>query len=58
MLSEKISVEHVDRVLRETGRETQRHRKLPMRVMVYYVIALALYMQVSYGEVLRCLLEG
>ena len=26
--------------------------------MVYYVIALALYMQVSYREVLRCLLEG
>jgi hypothetical protein len=26
--------------------------------MVYYVIALALYMEVSYGEVLRCLLEG
>lgn len=58
VLSEKIPVERVDRVLRETGRETQRHRKLPMRVTVYYVIALALYMQVSYGEVLRCLLEG
>jgi hypothetical protein len=27
-------------------------------VVVYYVIALALYMQVSYQEVLRCLLEG
>jgi hypothetical protein len=27
-------------------------------VMVYYVLALALYMEVSYGEVLRCLLEG
>ena len=26
--------------------------------MVYYVIALALYMQSSYREVLRCLLEG
>jgi hypothetical protein len=26
--------------------------------VVYYVIALALYMQVSYREVLRCLLEG
>jgi hypothetical protein len=26
--------------------------------MVYYVIALALFMEVSYGEVLRCLLEG
>jgi len=26
--------------------------------MVYYVIAMALFMNVSYGEVLRCLLEG
>lgn len=25
---------------------------------MYYVIALALFMEVSYGEVLRCLLEG
>lgn len=58
VLNEKVPVEDVDRVLRETNRDTQRHRKLPMRVMVYYVIALALYMQVSYGEVLRCLLEG
>jgi hypothetical protein len=58
VISEKIPVEEVGRILRETGRETQRQRKLPMRVMVYYVIALALYMEVSYGEVLRCLLEG
>lgn len=26
--------------------------------MVYYVIALALYVQASYREVLRCLVEG
>jgi hypothetical protein len=26
--------------------------------VVYYVMALALYAQASYGEVLRCLLEG
>ncbi len=58
VLSQKIPAEHVHRVLRETGRESQRQRKLPMRVMVYYVIALSLFMEVSYGEVLRCLLEG
>src|SRR5215218_11301774 len=28
------------------------------RLVVYYVIALALYAQAAYGEVLRCLLEG
>lgn len=58
VISERIPAEHVQRVLRETGRESQRQRKLPMHVMVYYVIALALYREVSYGEVLRCLLEG
>jgi hypothetical protein len=31
---------------------------LPAHVVVYYVIALALYMHSSYREVLRCLLEG
>jgi len=35
-----------------------RERDLPAHVVVYCVIALALYMQVSYREVLRCLLEG
>ena len=58
VISERIPIEHVRRVLKETDRESQRQRKLPMHVMVYYVIALALHMEVSYGEVLRCLLEG
>lgn len=58
VIGEKVPAEHVQRVLKETDRESQRQRKLPMHVMVYYVIALALYMEVSYGEVLRCLLEG
>ena len=39
-------------------RNTQRERDLPAHVVVYYVIALALYMRCSYREVLRCLLEG
>lgn len=58
VISRRIPAEEVRRVLAETGRESQRQRKLPMHVMMYYVIALALYMEVSYGEVLRCLLEG
>ncbi len=45
-------------ILRETGRQSRRLRKLPAHVMVYYVIALALHMHLAYGEVLRCLLEG
>ena len=51
-------VEKVRAVLKETGRESLRQRDLPAHVVIYYVIALALYMRSSYGEVLRCLLEG
>jgi hypothetical protein len=50
--------EKVDAVLRETRRTSVRERDLPAHVVVYYVIALSLYMRSSYGEVLRCLLEG
>ena len=31
---------------------------MPAHVVIYYVIALSLYMQSSCREVLRCLLEG
>ena len=50
--------ETVQAVLEQTGKASQRQRDLPAHVMVYYVIALALYMEVSYREVLRCLLQG
>ena len=45
-------------VLEQAGKLSQRNRDLPSHVVVYYVIALALYMDTSYREVLRCLLEG
>ena len=45
-------------VLAATDKASVRQRDLPAHVVVYYVIALALYMQSSYREVLRCLLEG
>ena len=50
--------EKVDAALERTGRASVRERDLPAHVVVYYVIALALYMRSSYREVLRCLLEG
>src|SRR5215210_4739228 len=50
--------DQVRRVLSETGRASERERDLPAQVMVYYAIALALYMGSSTREVLRCLLEG
>lgn len=45
-------------ILDMTGRGSQRERDLPAHVVVYYVIALGLYMQCSYREVLRTLVEG
>ena len=45
-------------VLAASGKASLRERDLPAHVVVYYVIALALFMQASYREVLRCLLEG
>jgi hypothetical protein len=41
-----------------SGRSSRRQRDLPAHVVMYYVIAQALFMQVSQREVLRCLLEG
>jgi len=58
VLAERIPVSRVHEVLRQEGRQSQRERLLPAHVMVYYVVALALYMHVSYSEVLRCLVEG
>ena len=58
VLNERIPRAAVDEALRATGRQSARQRDLPAHVVVYYVIALALYMQSSYREVLRCLVEG
>ena len=53
-----VPIEQVGKVLAATGRASVRERDLPAPVVVYYVIALALYMHSSYREVLRCVLEG
>jgi hypothetical protein len=58
VLTATVPAALVDAVLAETGRQSQRRRQLPARLVVYYVMALALYAQASYGEVLRGLLEG
>ena len=50
--------DRVQQVLAETGKASERERDLPAQVMVYYAIAMALYMGSSTREVLRCLLEG
>ena len=58
VLARTFPLDQVQRVLAETGKESERERDLPAHVMVYYVIALALYMGASTREVLRCLLAG
>lgn len=58
VVAKTFPVSTVKTVLDATGRNSRRQRDLPAHVVVYYVIALALYMQSSYREVLRCLLEG
>jgi hypothetical protein len=58
VIAKFFPVEKIHDVLEQTNRASVRERDLPAHVVVYYVIALALYMQASYGEVLRCVLEG
>ena len=58
VIAKTFPVGKVHAVLRTTGKASVRQRDLPAHVVIYYVIALALYMQSSYREVLRCLLEG
>ncbi len=58
VISKEFPLARVQEALADTGKQSQRRRLLPAHVVVYYVIALSLYMQVSCPEVLRCLLEG
>ncbi len=58
VISKSFPLARIKEVISDTGKASRRQRDLPAHVMVYYVIALALYMQSSYREVLRCLLEG
>src|SRR4051795_6423127 len=58
VIARAVPAERVGQVLAETGKASERERDLPAQVMVYYAIALALYMGSSTREVLRCLLAG
>src|SRR6187455_2625045 len=58
VLTSTVPAALIDTVLADTGRQSRRQRQLPARLVVYYVMALALYARASYGEVLRCLLRG
>ncbi len=58
VIAKFFPAEKVHEALKQTNRASVRERDLPAHVVVYYVIALALYMRSSYREVLRCWLEG
>ncbi|HUA58235.1 MAG TPA: IS4 family transposase [Verrucomicrobiae bacterium] len=58
VVAKTFPLDKIREALVATGKQSVRHRDLPAQVVVYYVIALALYMHSSYREVLRCLLEG
>src|SRR5574337_1133511 len=58
VITQSVPLKRVRSVLAAIAKASIRERDLPAHVVVYYVIALALYMQCSYREVLRCLLEG
>jgi hypothetical protein len=58
VLAKTFPSRKVQTILRKAGKASIRERDMPAHVVVYYVIALALYMQSSCREVLRCLLEG
>jgi len=58
VLTRVFPPELVDGVVAEAGRREQRQRLLPARVVVYYVLALALFADSAYEEVMRQLVEG
>ncbi|HEY2594498.1 MAG TPA: IS4 family transposase [Chloroflexota bacterium] len=58
VLTRVFPPELVDAVVAEAGRGERRQRLLPARVVVYYVLAMALFSDASYEEVMRQLVEG
>jgi hypothetical protein len=58
VLTRVFPPELVDRIVTESGRTEQRRRFLPARVVLYYVLGLALFIDSSYEEVMRMLVEG
>lgn len=57
VLAERVPIETVKAVVAASGRSSERKRNLPADFTALYVIALWLFRDVAYEEVLRCLLE-
>src|ERR1700744_177124 len=58
ILCNTFKQEKIRSILKKENKESQRIRDLPAEIVVYYVIAMCLFMHVNLKEVLRCLLEG
>jgi hypothetical protein len=58
MLTRVYPPDVVDEVIAEVGRLQRRTRLLPSRIVVYYVLGLALFSDSSYDEVIRLLIAG
>ena len=58
VIAKTFPLSRIRAVLSATGKASMRVRDLPAHVVVYCVIALALFMNSSTREVLRCLVEG
>jgi len=58
VLTRTFPPELVDQAVAAAGRGEQRHRLLPARLVVYYVLAMSLFSTASYEEVMRSLTEG
>jgi Insertion element 4 transposase N-terminal len=58
VLTRLVHRDLVDEVLAETDRTERRRRLLPARVVVYFVLAMTLFFDDAYEEVMRKLVEG
>lgn len=58
VLAKTVPLASVMSALTKCKKTSRRERELPAHVVVYYVMALGLYMHCACREVLRCLLEG
>ena len=58
VLTRSFPPDLVDEVVAGQGRTEQRSRLLPARMVVYYVMALALFASEGYEEVMRRLVQG
>jgi hypothetical protein len=58
VLTQFFPPELIDEVVALTGRREARRRSLPARLTVYFVLAMCLFRQVGYEEVIRLLSEG